>query len=142
MISVDGSLILQIINFIFLIWALNVVLYKPIRKVLQQRKGRISDLEKGLSRSTVEMGEKDEAFKKGIQAARGEGLKEKEAYLDEASAEEHQIIDAINQKAQAELAAVRDKIAKDAAGVRQSLMQEVDAFAEAIGKKILGRAIS
>lgn len=142
MISVDGSLILQIINFIFLIWALNMVLYRPIRKVLRQRKDRLTDLEKGLSQSSAEMIEKDEAFKKGLQAARGEGLKEKEGYLDEAAAEEQKIIHAINQKAQAELAVVRDKVARDAAVVREALSREVDVFAEAIGKKILGRAIS
>ena len=45
MVSIDGSLIIQIVNFIFLIWILNVVLYKPIRKVLIQRKEKIAGLE-------------------------------------------------------------------------------------------------
>lgn len=142
MISVDGSLILQIINFIVLIWAMNIVLYRPIRKVLQQRKSRVTDLENGLSQSGAEMREKDEAFKQGIQAARGVGAKEKEGYLEEAAAEEQKIVNAINQKAQMELSTVREKISREAEVVRQALLREVDTFAEAISKKILGRASS
>ena len=50
-------------------------------------------------------------------------------------------IEEINQKAQENLAEVRVKIAKDTEVVRISLQQEVDEFANAIGKKILGRTV-
>jgi hypothetical protein len=36
---------------------------------------------------------------------------------------------------------MKDKIAKDVDVVKASLEKEVDSFAEAIGRKILGRAI-
>jgi F-type H+-transporting ATPase subunit b len=36
---------------------------------------------------------------------------------------------------------MREKIAKDAEDVRTSLQKEIDAFANAIGEKILGRAV-
>ncbi|RPJ81803.1 MAG: ATPase, partial [Deltaproteobacteria bacterium] len=28
----DSSVVIQVVNFIFLIWVLNIILYKPIRK--------------------------------------------------------------------------------------------------------------
>jgi F-type H+-transporting ATPase subunit b len=58
-----------------------------------------------------------------------------------AADEEREVIEKINEKAQADLAEVRKKIAKDAETVRASLQQEIDAFADAIGEKIIGRAI-
>ena len=40
-----------------------------------------------------------------------------------------------------ELAEVKDQIGKDTEAVRAALQKEVDAFAESIGNKILGRAV-
>ena len=49
MVNVDVSLLIQIINFIVLIWVLNLVLYKPIRNILIQRKEKVANLEKRLA---------------------------------------------------------------------------------------------
>ena len=140
MISLDGSLIIQIINFLFLIWALNVVLYKPIRNILIQRKEKITGLEQNIDASNIDIKEKDDAFISGLKEARAKGMGEKDALLQVATDEEKTIIEKINQKAQADLAEVREKVAKDAEGVRVSLQEELDDIAIAISHKILGRA--
>jgi F-type H+-transporting ATPase subunit b len=140
MISLDGSLIIQIINFLFLIWALNVVLYKPIRKILIQRKEKITGLEQNIDASNIDIKEKDDAFISGLKEARAKGMGEKDALIQVATDEEKMIIEKINQKAQADLAEVREKVAKDAEGVRVSLQEELDDIAISISHKILGRA--
>ena len=137
----DGSLFVQIANFLIIIWALNVILYKPIRKILIQRKEKISSLEQNIEKLDQNAKDKDDAFVSGIKTARGKGSVEKEALLKEASEEERKIIEEINQKAQANLAEIREKIAKDAENVRSALQKEVDTFANAISEKILGRAV-
>ena len=141
MISIDGSIIIQIVNFIFLIWVLNIILYKPIRNVLLQRKERVTDFEQSIEASRRDVEEKDEAFSLGIKEAKAKGLKEKEGLLQIASEEERKIIEKINEKAQTDIANVRVKIAEDAESARKSLQQEVDTFADAIAQKILGRAV-
>ena len=140
MVSVDGSLFIQIVNFIFLIWILNVVLYKPIRKVLIQRNEKITGLEQRIDTVGKDVKETDDAFSLGIKEARAKGLNEKGVLLQEAADEEREIIEKINKKAQANLAEIRAKIAKDVENVSKSLRQELDSFAESIGQKILGRA--
>ncbi len=140
MVSVDGSLFIQIFNFIFLIWILNVVLYKPIRKVLIQRKEKITGLEQRIDTVGKDVKEKDDDFSLGIKEARARGFNEKGALLQEAADEEREIIEKINKKAQANLAEIRATIAKDVENVSESLRQELDSFANAIGQKILGRA--
>jgi len=141
MINVDGSVFIQIVNFIFLIWVLNIILYKPIRNVLAQRKEKITGLEQSIETFNYDSKEKEEAFDAGIKEARAKGLKEKEALVEEASQEEKSIVEKINEKAQADLAQIRSKIAKDTESVRTSLQEEIDSFADAIVKKILGRAV-
>jgi F-type H+-transporting ATPase subunit b len=141
MINVDGSVFIQIVNFVFLIWVMNMVLYKPIRKALLQRKEKVSALERSIADFNTQAIEKENAFASGIKEARVNGLKEKQALIQSGSDEEKNVIENMNKKAQAELAESRDKIAKDADAVRISLQKELDTFVNAIGQKILGRAV-
>lgn len=141
MIKVDASVFIQIVNFLFLVWAMNFVLYKPIRKILLERKNKVEGLAQSIESSNISAKEKEDAYASGIKDARVKGQKEKEVLLLSAQNEEKQLIDKINKKAQEDLVQMRDKIAKDAESVRISLQNEVDAFAAAIGQKILGRVI-
>lgn len=142
MIKVDGSLFIQIVNFLFLIWIMNVVLYKPIRNVLIRRKEKMGGLEQNIASAVNDAKEKEESFANGIKEARSRGMKKKDALIQEATQEEKRIVEEINKKAQANMTEIREKISKEAEGVQASLQKEIDSFAQAIGEKILGRAIS
>jgi len=141
MVNLDSTLFIQIINFLILIWALNTVLYKPIRRILSQRNEKITGLENGIDQSEQNATEKDLALKAGIKQARENGLMEKDALENEARAEEMKIIEKINEKARADLAEIREKIAQEAEEARQALLKEIDGFAEDISRRILGRAV-
>jgi len=140
MVSVDGSLFIQIINFLFLLYALNLVLFKPVRRILLERKEKIDSLERGVKTLSSKASDKDDAYKEGLKSARTEGLKQKETFVDQASQEEKAILERINKKAQANLAAIRGQVAEETEKARLVLEKEVDAFAKAISEKILGRA--
>jgi len=137
----DVSVFIQIVNFLFLIWILNLVLYKPIRNVLIQRREKISGLEKTIDSFNKDVDEKDDAFSSGIKNARAKGLTEKNSLISEATEQEKQIIEKINSKIQANMSEVREKIAKDVKGAQAALQEEVDSFADAICNKILGREV-
>ena len=137
----DWTVIVQLVNFLFLVFMMNLLLFKPIRKMLLERKAKISGLEESIDSTEKEATTQDEAFAQGLKDARGKGLKEKEALLQEASDEEKAIIGKINEQAQADLAEVRAKIAADTDAVKAKLTEEVDGFADIISEKILGRAV-
>ena len=137
----DGSVLIQIVNFVFCVWVLNILLYRPIRKILAQRKEKIGGLELSIDTSDKDALEKEQAFAAGIKEARARGLKEKEELVQQGTEEEKAVIAGITRKAQAELAEIRDKIKKDADVVRETLHKEVDNFADQICQKILGRTV-
>jgi len=139
MVSVDGSIVLQMVNFLLLIWILNMVLYKPIRKILLERKSKVDGLQSAIDGSAEDVQSKEAAYAEGVRQARAAGQKKKEALLQVAAEEEKAIIGKINASAQAELKEVKEKIAQEMVTVKAALEDEVDAFADAIGKKILGR---
>ena len=141
MISIDGSVVVQIVNFVLLIIILNYILFKPIRKILKERKEKIIGLQKGIETHQKDVKTIEASFSSGIREARAKGLKEKEALLAEASEEENRIIDEITRKAQADFEQIRAKIEADTDAVRETLQQEINAFANSIGEKILGRTV-
>lgn len=135
----DESLIIQIANFLLIIWIMNLILYRPIRNILRQRREKVEGLELSIETYNENAQEKDDAFASGIKEARIRGLKEKETLLQTAAEEEKQVIENVNAKAQAELAEIRKKIVKDADAAKASLQEKVDEFADDICQKILGR---
>ena len=139
MVSVDGSIVLQIANFLLLIWILNMVLYRPIRKILLERKEKMVGMQSDIDGSAQQVKSKEDAYADGVRQARAAGQKEKELLMQAAADEEKAIIGKINETAQAELKDVREKITQEMGTVKAALENEIDAFADAIGKKILGR---
>ena len=137
----NWTTILQAANFIILVFILNIVLYRPIRKMLIQRKEKIEGLEQNIENATGDLTEKESTYASGIREARKKGLQEKDALINAATEEEKTIIDKINAEALAELNAVKDKVAKEVDVARDALLKEVDSFANEIGAKILGRAV-
>ncbi len=136
----DISLVYQMINFLVLLYVLNLVLYRPIRKVLLERKAKIEGMQTGAEKAAGDLVAGEDAYKNGLKKARAEGLLKKDAFIEEASGEETEIIDRINKKAQANLAEIKKQVADETEQARKSLEGEVEAYAKAIGERILGRA--
>jgi len=141
MVSLDGSLVIQIVNFLLLVWVLNVLLYKPIRRILSERKAKIAGLERQINTLSGSAIDAEDSYASRLRGARANGLKEKKALLAIAGEEEKKIIGKINATAQENLVEVREKIAGEAEKARLSLQKELAVFAGAIGEKILGRAV-
>ena len=142
MISFDGSVFIQMANFIFLIWVLNIVLYRPIRQILIKRQEKINGFEQRIETFEKDAVEKDMAYRGGLKDARSAALKQKNDLLQGAAEEEKKLIEAINTKAQENFAEVQAKITKDSEAVKSVLLKEVDTFADVISQKILGRVVS
>ena len=137
----NWTVLIQAANFLILIFVLNIVLYRPIRNILIQRKEKIDGLEQNVENATNDLVDKEATYASGIREARKKGLQEKDALVNAANDEEKEIIAKINADALAELNAVKEKVAKEADAARDALLKEVDTFANEIGAKILGRAV-
>lgn len=138
----DWTLLIQMANFIVLIIILNAVCYRPIRKMLIERKKKIHGFEESIQGLQGDAAESDQTFQTKIGEAKAKGFQEKETLKQAGQEEEKQLIGEINEKAQADLEAVRAQIAKDAEDARRGLKAETGAFSAAIAEKILGRAVS
>jgi F-type H+-transporting ATPase subunit b len=142
MIDIDWTLFVQILNFLVLVFLLNVVLFRPIRKILLARQARLAALEgdiDGLSDSRQGLlGEVDEQ----LTAARREGLGLREKLRQEGSQAETSLLEQVKKEVDAQWTKVEAKIKKDVGKARDALSAQAEDFAQALATKILGRKLS
>lgn len=141
MIDIDLAFVIQLINFLVLLAVLNVLLYKPIRKVFAERQGKIAD-----ARSRAEGVDQDVQAKMAEYEARLKEMKsgaadERSLLVKEAQAEEAAIIDAARKDASATLAAIKERVAKEAAAARTVLQEQAKLLSVDICEKVLGRSL-
>jgi F-type H+-transporting ATPase subunit b len=142
MIDIDWTLFVQILNFLVLVFLLNVVLFRPIRKILLARQARLAGLEgdiDGLADSRQGLlGEVDEQ----LTAARREGLGLREKLRQEGSQAETSLLEQVKKEVDAQWTKVEAKIKKDVGKAREALKAQAEDFAQALATKILGRKLS
>lgn len=140
--TVNLTFIINIIQFLILVWILNRILYRPVLRFINKRRGKIENLEEEAKRYKNEaqsLNEKrhnllEEARKKHrdiLEKARREGEKIKQEKLKEAKQEARKIIE----RAEAELEAEEDII-------RQQIQKEIRKNALLSASKVLGREVS
>ncbi len=141
MITLDITLIIQIVNILLLIGILNVVLYKPIRSVLAQREEKLAALENEIETFANNIKLRQEEVSRQLNVARAKAkdvLEEARSTAQAASAESLAETRAEVTAAKADqLAAIQ----KEFTGARDTLKGQIEGFATDIAGKILGRAL-
>ncbi|MEJ2090604.1 MAG: ATP synthase F0 subunit B [Syntrophobacterales bacterium] len=142
MIELDWTLLVQIINFLVLVFLLNMVLYRPIRRIILARQARLTGYEEDIAgledNQQGVLGEVDQQ----LAAARREGLGLREKLRQEGSQEESSLLEQVKKEVDAEWTKVEAKIKKDMAKARKTLQDQAQDFATALSAKILGRKLS
>ena len=141
MLKVDYTLFIQIANFLFLLFLLNILLYRPIRKILGRRteemnsfQDAIGDFQNQSARYAIELEE-------NMVEARKKGYKEKENLKGEGLAEEKGVLQEAISSTEGKIGKAKEEIGLKAVEARQSLENEVNLFSQELAEKILGRSI-
>ena len=136
-----GTLWIQIANFLFLLFILNIILYRPIRKILGNRKDEMDSFQEMIG----DFQDKSSRYVKELEGsrieARNAGFKEKEVLKGEGLEEEKDIVREASSSSDEKIGKTREEIHEKVADVRQSLQAEVEGFSQELAEKILGRSI-
>lgn len=141
MINIDLAFVIQLINFLILILVLNIFLYKPVRKVLAERQGRIAEAKKRAEAVDLDVQEKMAAYEASLKEMKSGAADERGALLKEAQAEESAILEAARKEAAETLSAIKARVAKEAADARVLLQEQAKALSVDICEKVLGRSL-
>jgi F-type H+-transporting ATPase subunit b len=141
MVTLDITLFIQMINAIVLMFILNVVLYKPVRKVMRDRAEKMKGMQSEIARVQENARLRQEEVDKKMAKASGKA----KAALDSARADAAAAGDSklaaikaeVDEGKEKRIAEVRSQVEDAAKGLQANL----DGFAVSMASKILGRSL-
>jgi len=142
MIDIDWTLYAQIINFLLLVFLLNVVLFRPIRNALRDRQAKLLAQEAEINVLTDKGRSLEDEILEELAAARRAGAGARETLKQEGAQAEASLLDEVKRQVEVEWATVEKKIKADMAKARASLKTQAQSFAQLLATKILGRELS
>jgi len=140
-IELNLAFVVQLINFGILVLVLNIFLYKPIRKVLADRRQVIDSARDKAASVDLEVQEKMALYEGRLRDAKTEAAGRRAEALKLAQAEEAVVLEKARKEASVSLGTIREKVAKEAAEARTLLVAQAEVLSSDICEKILGRSL-
>jgi F-type H+-transporting ATPase subunit b len=131
----------QLLNFIVLILILNTFLYKPIRKILSDRRQVIESAREKTVSVDLEVQEKIALYEARLREVKAEAANMRANALKQAQAEESVLLEAARQEAMARLGTIRSRIAEESLEAKKMLTMQADVLSGEICEKVLGRSL-
>lgn len=141
MLKIDLSLLIQIANFLLLLFFLNIFLYRPIRRILDRRREETNSLQKTIEDYRDRSQKNEEGIEEGVVQARKAGFEEKETLKDEALVKEKSILHQAASSVEEKKENADRELGRKIADVRKNLEAQVAGFSQELAEKILGRSI-
>lgn len=142
MINIDIVFLFQVVNFLVLLFLLNILLYKPIRKALSDRETEISASRERTLSVDLEVQEKMARYEEKLREVKAAAAEERNLTLRDARAEESRILEAARSDASESLAEIRVAIRTEVAKAETYLRNQAESLSRVICEKVLGRSLS
>ena len=141
MINLDITFIFQIVNFLVLMLVLNILLYKPMRKLLAGRAAEIAGGHAKAAELDSDVQEKMAEYETRLHDAKTKASEERGILKKAALAEETTILDKARKEATDSVNALKGQVAKEAAQAREYLKEQTQSLSLEICEKVLGRRL-
>lgn len=141
MINLDITLVVQMINFLVLLFILNKILFRPIRNIIKERNQIVEDFNSDITSLTNQAQESVDQFEEKILEARKKGMDRVQAMKEEGEEAEFQLIASTSEEVHNKVEETRKQVKADIQAARDKLQEQVQAFSVAMTEKILERSI-
>ena len=141
MVSLDSTILIQMINFLILIFILNMLLYKPILGIMDKRKKRFQDTEDEIKSINLTIEERMAAYEEKVRLAKMDALNQKNDILKEGSDQAKTIIDAARGEIPGMMEEFHGKMNREVTDARRILADQSRKISVDMAEKLLGRSI-
>jgi F-type H+-transporting ATPase subunit b len=140
-IQIDFSLLLQIINFLFLIVILNFLLFKPLLAIIDKRNDRIEKGREEINRLNRTVEEKMVAYEEKVRATKIEALGNNKHLIKAGSDQAKAILDGVSKEIVALMEQYHEKLQREVLVARETLSGQSQKMSLEIAEKVLGRRL-
>jgi len=140
-VSLDYSLGIQIINFLLLIFILNLLLYKPILGLIEKRKKQFEESETEIKRLQTTVEEKMTAYEEKLRQAKTAAIEQKNEIIRQGAEEARAVTDAVRAEIPGMMERFQTKMAVEIDAAKKVLADDSRQLSVEIAEKILGRSL-
>ncbi len=141
MLSLDISLLYQIIGFFVLLFILNRFLFRPLQKVMDERERMTSGTLKSAEEIEKQVAEGRISYEQQLQQARIKGAEARQQLKQEALDKEKHLLEAAGKEASREIALMREQIEAEKEEALEKLEPETRSIAQKIASRLLERKV-
>lgn len=141
MIDLNSTLLIQMINFLILIFVLNIILYKPIMKVIDARKKRVEESKETVGSFDDLIEQKVADYEETLRQARVDAMNQREEIKNEGVEAGKKILADTRDEVTAMIQDFKAKIAAEKEQARRTLQERTQEIAREISEKVLGRSV-
>jgi F-type H+-transporting ATPase subunit b len=141
LISLDKSLIIQVLNFLILLAILYRLLYKPLLAKMEERSAAIKTSLDAAEAARAAAAKQQEENAERLRAAYAEAQSIRAAALKEAADEQRKLVDAARREAQQLVESAKAQTEADIRRAREELRREVSDIAIAVAEKLVRKSL-
>jgi F-type H+-transporting ATPase subunit b len=140
-VSLDYSLGIQIVNFLLLIFILNVLLFKPILGLIDKRKKQFEDSETEIRRLQKTVEGKMAAYEEKLHQAKAAAVEQKNEIIRQGAEEAKTVIDAVRAEIPEMMERFQARMDGEIGAAKKILTDHSQQLSVEITEKILGRRL-
>ena len=141
MVSLDYSLGIQIVNFLLLIFILNVLLYKPILGMIDRRKKQLEESESEIKRLQESVEQKMAAYEEKLRQAKAAAVEQKNEIIGQGAEEAKTVIEGVRSELPGIMEDFHIQLDGEIAAARGILADQSQKLSVEIAEKVLGRSL-
>jgi F-type H+-transporting ATPase subunit b len=141
LISVDWSLAVQMVNFLFLLAILHRFLYKPLLAKMEERTVAIKNSLEAAEAARADAARQQEENAARLRAAYTEAQAIRAAALKEAGEEQRKLVEAARREAHQLIESAKAQMESDVRRAREELRREVSEIAISVAEKLVRKSL-
>jgi F-type H+-transporting ATPase subunit b len=142
MIEINLTIVIQVLQFLILVFVLNRLLFKPISQVMAERQKKISDWEVKTQSLKESVRTRIESYETHLQEARMQAQEQQEQLSDEVKEKEEERIGQISEEANRMVASTKKALEEETERLRVELRKQAAELSQIMAEKVLGRKVS
>lgn len=137
----NATVVFQIITFLILMFVLNAFLFKPMMRVLEERRARTVGRREKAAKAEARSGEIWKDYQAKIAEARTEAEKGRLELVRQGETERAMITETASAEAEKTVADLKARVAVEAGKAKEILKAEIEGMGREMAERIMGRAV-
>ncbi len=142
MIEINLTIVIQILQFLIVVFVLNRLLFRPISQVIDERQGKISAWEENTRNLKETASLKLEDYEKQLRKERVQARENQEQLNQELKQKEEENLRAVSEEAAQIVASTQQALAEERERLRLELRHQATELSQILVEKVLGRRLT